>query len=85
MNHGELIVAHPSRVAAADQVQAAAPRKDPSSVVLSELVSDANVFVINLDHVHATVFGESPWRTVRRARYARAGLRDPLDRVGYPH
>jgi hypothetical protein len=84
MNHGELIVAHPSRVAAADQIQAAAPRKTPSSVVLSDYVTD-KVFVIDLDRAHAIVFGESPWRTLRRARYARVGLRDPLDRVGYPH
>jgi hypothetical protein len=47
----ELIVAHPSRVAHADQVQAAEPRLERSQVVLRDFVPTSHVYVLNLAYM----------------------------------
>jgi ATP:corrinoid adenosyltransferase len=48
---GEIIAAHPSRVAQADQIAAAEPRREPSTVVLDEWLPTTHVYVLNLDEM----------------------------------
>jgi hypothetical protein len=48
---GEIVAAHPSRVAQADQTQAAQPRKEPSAVVLRDWLPMTHVYVFNLDEI----------------------------------
>lgn len=57
---GEVIAAHPSRVAQADQVQAAEPRKDPSKVILSDWLPTDKVYIIDLDAL--TKLTDHPFR-----------------------
>lgn len=47
----EIIVAHPSRVAQADQVAAAEPRKTPNKVVLRDWIPDTHVYVLDVEQL----------------------------------